>query len=139
MDGMNTSPSRFGTRAFPETNNLHAGTPEACVPTRSLPLPVLTPNPGGAPHQPPGANEQVNRIAKERRLVTFNQVAGKLKNPTGDKNRQRPAPVEEEPRQTEHDHWNSDRVAEPVQRMLMFRFVVLNQGFRHDRRIAKRR
>src|SRR6476646_4512165 len=104
-----------------------------------LPLPVLTPNPGGAPHQPPGANEQVNRIAKESGLVTFNQVADKLKNPAGDKNRQRPAPAEEETRQTEHNHWNADRVAETVQRMLMFGFVVLNQRFRHDRRIARRR
>ena len=38
--------------------------------TRSLSLPLLTPRlqtnrPGGA-HQPPGTNEQVNRIAKKR-------------------------------------------------------------------------
>src|SRR6187399_2659531 len=138
MDGMNTSPSRFG-RVLSRKRITYTPARQRRAYRPALPLPVLTPNPGGTPHQPPGTNEQVNRIAKESRLVTFNQVAGKLKNPTGDKNRQRPAPVEEEPRQTEHDHWNADRVAEPVQRMLMFRFVVLNQGFRHDRRIAKRR
>lgn len=92
--------------------------------------------PRGSTNQAPRTNEQINRIAKESRLVTFDQMTSKLKEPANNKKHESPTPVEEEPWQTDYDHRNADRVTESVQPMLMFGFVILNQGFSHNRRVA---
>jgi hypothetical protein len=64
-------------------------------------------------------------------LIPFDRMADKLKNPTNNKQQKRPAPVEEEERQGDNNHRNADAVRQPVQRMLMFRFVICEKILRH--------
>lgn len=64
----------------------------------------------GSPHEPQWSNQQVDRVFKEGRLISFDGVSDKLQYPTGDEESQRPAPVEKEQRQRHDDHRYSDAV-----------------------------
>lgn len=79
---------------------------------------------GGAAGQPHRADQQVHWVFEERGLVTFDRMTDKLQDPTDDKKRQRPAPVEKEQWERKHDHRNADAVRQFVQRMSMLGFVV---------------
>src|SRR5229473_134340 len=104
--------------------------------TRSLPLAVLyradqTNRFRGPTNQPPRPNQQMNRIAQERRLISFDRMSDELKYPTDDKQSQRPAPTKEEQRQRHGDHRNPDRVRQTVQRMPMSGFVAVDERRGH--------
>src|SRR5688572_8029000 len=77
-----------------------------------------------SPNEPQWSNQQVDGISEKRWLISLDGVSDKLKNPADDKQRKRPAPVEEKERQRNDDHRNSDAVCQPVHRMLVFGFVV---------------
>ena len=84
-----------------------------------------------ATNQPPRTDEKVDRILKKGGPISFNGVTDKLKDPARNKQRERPAPIEKEQQPRDRDHRNPDRVAEPVQRMLMFGFVCIDERTSH--------
>lgn len=78
----------------------------------------------GSPHDPKRSDQQVDRVFEKGRLISLDRVSHKLKDPTDDEQQERPAPVEKEQRQRDDDHRYPDAVREPVQRVLMLRFVI---------------
>jgi hypothetical protein len=66
------------------------------------------------------------RIANECRLIAFNRMSHELKYPTDDKQCQRPTPTEEKQRQRHGNHRNPDRVRQPIERMPMPGFVIID-------------
>ena len=86
----------------------------------------------GATNQPPRTDEKVDRILKKGGPISFNGVTDKLKEPADHKQRERPAPLEKEQRPRDRDHRNPNRMAEPVQRMLMLGFVGVDERIRHE-------
>jgi hypothetical protein len=83
-------------------------------------------------HEPQGPNQQINRVPEEGGLVTFDCVTDELEYPTDDEQPERPLPVEKEERQRYDDHRYADAVREPVERMLVFGFVVSQKILRHS-------
>ena len=65
---------------------------------------------GGAAHEPQWSNEEINRVPEEGRLIAFDRVSYELENPADDKEREGPAPVEEEEGQRDDDQRNTDAV-----------------------------
>lgn len=59
-----------------------------------------------------------------------------LQNPTDDEQRQRPAPVEKEQRQRNDNHRDADAVREPVERVLVFGFVIGQETFHFSSSIS---
>src|SRR4051794_26828044 len=80
-----------------------------------------------APEHPQWTNEQVDGIPEKGRLVSLNDVAQKLEGPTDHKQTEAPPPTKKDDRKRKDDHRNADRVGKPVQRMLMFRLVLLHE------------
>jgi hypothetical protein len=58
-------------------------------------------------------------------------MTDELEDPTNQKQPQRPAPLEKEQWQRNHNHRNADAVSQFVQAMLMLGFVVFNEALRH--------
>ena len=73
---------------------------------------------------PKWSYQKVDGIPEKGRLISFDRVSYKLQYPANDEQQQRPAPVEKEQRQGEDNHRYPDAVREPVQRVLMLRFVI---------------
>jgi len=73
----------------------------------------------GATKQPPRTDEKVDRILKKGGPISLNGMTDKLKQPANHKQHERPAPIKKEQRPRDRDDRNPDRMAEPVQRMLM--------------------
>lgn len=59
-------------------------------------------------------------------------MADKLKNPSGNKQQQSPAPIEEEEWQRDDNHRNAEAVRQAVQRMPVLGFVVSQKIVRHE-------
>ncbi|HEY5444907.1 MAG TPA: hypothetical protein VIJ87_10635, partial [Pyrinomonadaceae bacterium] len=81
--------------------------------------------------KPEGADQEIYRIPKKRRLVSFNRVTNKLKHPPNNEKTQSPAPTKNEERQRQNNHRDTDTVRQPIQRMLMFGFVVTKEVLLH--------
>ena len=60
--------------------------------------------------EPPGRNEEIYGILKERRTIAFDGMSDKLQDPTGNEQRERPTPPEEKQRPRDRDHGNPDHV-----------------------------
>jgi hypothetical protein len=75
-------------------------------------------------NQPPRPDRQIDGTLKKGGLISFDRMTNKLKKPSGNKKRYGPPPIEKEQCQRDRYQGNADRVAESVQRVLMFRFVV---------------
>ena len=90
-----------------------------------------------ATKQPPRTDEKVDRILKEGGAISFNGVTDKLKNPTGNKLGQRPAPLEKDQRPRDRDHRNPDRMTEPAQGMPMLGFVGVDERGGHDDHLSQ--
>ena len=58
-------------------------------------------------------------------------MANKLQNPTADEQYQRPTPAKEKERPGDRDHRNADHVTELIQRVLMLRFVIVDERIGH--------
>ena len=58
-------------------------------------------------------------------------MSNELKYPTSYEERQRPAPIEKEKRQSDDNHRYANRVGEFVQRVAMFGFVVVDERLGH--------
>jgi len=58
-------------------------------------------------------------------------VTNKLKNPPNNEKTQSPAPTKNEERQRQNNHRDADTVRQPIQRMLMFGFVVIKETLLH--------
>ena len=78
----------------------------------------------GPTQDPKWSNQKIDRVSEEGRLISLDRVSHELQDPTGDEQQQRPAPVEKEQRQRDDNHRYPDTVRNPVQRVLMLRFVV---------------
>ena len=87
-------------------------------------LPAETKHSCGAAQDPKWSNQKIDRVSEEGRLISLDRVSHELQDPTGDEQQQRPTPVEEEERQRDDNHRYPDAVREPVQRVLVLRFVV---------------
>ena len=81
--------------------------------------------------KPEGADQEIDRILKKRRLVSFNRVTNKLKNPPNNEETQSPAPTKKEERQRQNNHRDADTVCQPIQRVLMLGFVVTKKVLLH--------
>ena len=79
-------------------------------------------------HEPPGSDKKINGIAEESRLITFNCVANKLKDPANYEQRQRPTPIEKEERQRNDYQRYADTMRQFIQRVSMLLFVGLDEG-----------
>lgn len=86
---------------------------------------------GRTTQQPPGSDQQVHGILEKGGSISLDGVANELKNPTNDKQGERPTPVKDKQRQRNHNHGNADAVRQLVQRMLMLGFIVFDKGFGH--------
>ena len=73
---------------------------------------------------PKRSHQKVGGIPEKGRLISLYRVSHKLQDPAGDEQQERPAPVEKEQRQRDDNYRYPDAVREPVQRVLMPRFVV---------------
>ncbi len=91
----------------------------------------------GATDQPPRTDEKVDRILKKGGPISFNGVTDKLQDPTNNKQPERPAPLEKEQRPRDRDHRNPDRMAKPVQRMLMLGLVGVDKRGGHDDHLSQ--
>ena len=58
-------------------------------------------------------------------------MSNELKDPAGNKQQQRPTPVQKEERQRDDNHRDADAVRQPVQRMLVLGFVISEKILRH--------
>ena len=75
-------------------------------------------------HQPEWPNQEINGVLEEGGLISFDGVSNKLQYPTDDKQPECPPPVEKEERQRDDNHRYADAVRKPVQRVLVFGFIV---------------
>ena len=64
----------------------------------------------GSPHEPQWPHQQVDWVFEEGRLIPLDGMSDKLEYPTGNKQSERPAPVEKEQRQRHDDHRYPDAV-----------------------------
>jgi len=76
------------------------------------------------------ANQQVERIREERRLIALNPVADELKQPAHNEQRQRQRQLRRTTAGKSQSR-GSDAVRQLVQRMPVLCFVVFNEGFGH--------
>src|SRR5260221_1444243 len=60
-----------------------------------------------------------------------------LKYPSGHEQHQGPSPAKEGQRQRQNDHRDANRMREPVERMTMFGFVVVDKRIRHDQEFSQ--
>src|SRR5260221_13466350 len=60
-----------------------------------------------------------------------------LKYPSGHEQHQGPSPAKEEQRQRQNDHRDANRMREPVERMTMFGFVVIDKRIGHDQEFSQ--
>jgi hypothetical protein len=81
----------------------------------------------GAANEPPGTNQEINRILEKCGLVPFNCVTDELQRPAADEKRERDAPIEKEEWPRNRNHRNAKRMTELIQRVLMFGFVVSDE------------
>src|SRR5215831_14926117 len=81
---------------------------------------------------PAQTDQQEAPVVEKLRRFPFNRMANELKEPPDDKESRwnRPESIDEqcgyEKRQRENDEWNTDRVAEPIDRVLMTSTVAIH-------------
>jgi hypothetical protein len=82
-----------------------------------------------AANQPPGADQKINWILKECRLISFDGMPDELQHPAADEKRERDPPVEKEQWPRNRNHRNAKRMTEFVQRVPVLGFVIFDKGF----------